>query len=88
MIQAYIENLIKTACAFGVEKFFFINKTDEQIKNSKVLSRFNVIKDCDGNDWRIDDYSIFPTIEKAQQYFAENKIHICGIGNILFFHKI
>ena len=79
-----IESLIKNACAFGVKKFFFINKTDDQIKKSKFLNKFNVIKDRNGDDWRVDDYQIFPTVEKAKEYFIENNINVCGIGNPLY----
>lgn len=73
-----VGGMIRSAVAFGVDKFFLINKTEEQIKKSKVLKQFKVSYGAHGTDNRV-DYEILSGVKEAKEYFNKNNITVCGI---------
>lgn len=73
-----VGSMIRSAVAFGVDKFFLINKTEEQIKKSKVLKQFKLSYGAHGTDHRV-EYQIFNSIKEAKEWFTANNITVCGI---------
>ena len=73
-----IGSMIRSSVAFGIEKFFLVNKTEEQMKKSKVLKQFKLSYGAQGTDGRV-EYEIFTSLKEAKDYFKENNITVCGI---------
>ena len=72
-------DIILNGTTLGVDKFYLINKTQDQISKSKVFQQLN----RQGNHLisKIDkiDYEVFPSLKEAKEYFNANGITICGI---------
>jgi len=74
-----VNSIIRTAVAFGIDQFFLINKTEEQIKKSKVLNQFNLNYGIKGCKEFLPKYQSFPSIKEAKEFFVKNNMHVCGI---------
>lgn len=77
-----IGTIVRSACAFGLEKIFLVSKDPEKKKSSKIMKGFGVRHGAQGTEDRI-DYEFFYSVKEAKDYFVERKVKIVGveIGN-------
>jgi tRNA G18 (ribose-2'-O)-methylase SpoU len=77
-----IGTIVRSACAFGLEKIFLVSKDPEKKKNSKIMKGFGVRHGAQGTEDRI-DYEFFFSVKEAKEYFSQRKVKIVGveIGN-------
>jgi len=73
-----IGSLVRSACAFNVEKVFLISKDPEKKKDSKIMKAFGIRHGAQGTEDRI-EYGFFFSIQEAKEYFLEHKIRVIGI---------
>lgn len=77
-----IGSLVRSACAFNVEKVFLISKDPEKKKDSKIMKAFGIRHGAQGTEDRI-EYGFFFSVQEAKEYFLAHKIRVVGveIGN-------
>lgn len=77
-----IGSLVRSACAFNVEKVFLISRDPEKKKDSKIMKAFGIRHGAQGTEDRI-EYGFFFSIQEAKEYFNAHRIAIVGveIGN-------
>src|SRR3990167_5424301 len=77
-----IGTIVRSACAFGLEKVFLVSKDPEKKKGSKIMKGFGIKHGAQGTEDRI-DYEFFFSVKEAKEYFTERKVKIVGveIGN-------
>ena len=70
--------IVRSACAFNVEKIFLISKDPEKKLKSKLLKDFGVVFGAQGTENKI-EYEFFFSVKEAKTYFTERNIKIVGI---------
>lgn len=73
-----IGTIVRSCCAFNVQKVFLISKDPEKKKNSKIMKDFGVKHGSQGTSDKI-DYEFFFSIQAARDYFKSKNIKIVGI---------
>lgn len=70
-------NIIRSACAFGFTKVFYITNRPEGSKKMKVLKEFQMF----GNQgtYKQIEFQSFYSLDEAKKYFVTNKIRVCGV---------
>lgn len=71
-----IGNIVRSACAFGIEKVLYVSKNPDSKKN-KLLKEFSFF----GNQgtYKQIDFLPFASLEQARLYFRDNDIRLCGV---------
>lgn len=70
--------IVRSACAFNVDKIFLVSKDPEKKLKSKLLKDFGVVFGAQGTENKI-DYEFFFSVKEAKAYFNERNIKIVGI---------
>lgn len=70
--------IVRSACAFNVQKIFLISKDPEKKLKSKLLKDFGVSFGAQGTENKI-EYEFFFSVKAAKDYFVEKGIKIVGI---------
>lgn len=70
--------IVRSACAFNVEKIYLISKDPEKKLKSKLLKDFGVVFGAQGTENKI-EYEFFFSVKEAKQFFNEKGIKIVGI---------
>ena len=72
-----IGTIIRSACAFGFSKIFYVSNRPEGSKKMKAMKEFH----CFGHQGTYNqiDFHAFQSFAEAKQYFKENNIKVCGV---------